>query len=89
MYQFVKYENNLNVIGSNVRKYRLAANLSLAQVSDKLMLKGIDISKSSLQHIEVGKRVVRDYELYALCDLFGVTMEEMLSNFIKDYKKKN
>ena len=89
MYQFVKYEDKLNVIGKNVRKYRTAANLSLAELSNQLMLKGIDISKPSLQHIEVGKRVVKDYELYALCDIFNVTMDEMLSDFIKEYRKKN
>ena len=60
--------------------------LSLSQMSDKLMLMGIDIPKSSLQNIEKGKRVVKEYEFYALCKFFNVTMEEMLKDFIKELK---
>lgn len=79
-----KYNGNLNVIGNNVRKYRENANLSLAKVSDKLQLMGIDIPKSSLQNIENGKRIVKEYEFYALCKVFHVSMEDMLQDFINE-----
>ena len=86
MNKFIKYNNKLNVIGSKVRKYRENNKLSLTDLSNKLMLLGIDIPKSSLQNIEMGKRVVKEYEFYALCKVFNVSMEEMLKDFIRDLR---
>lgn len=82
-----RYNGKLNTISEQVRKYREGKNLSLSQLSNKLQLLGIDISKSSLQNIEAGKRVVREYEFYALCKIFNVSMEEMLKNFINKIDK--
>lgn len=79
-----KYNGKLNVISGNIKKYRIENKMSLSQLSNKLQLLGIDISKSSLQNIEAGKRVVREYEFYALCKIFNITMEEMLKDFIKE-----
>ena len=86
MNKIIKYNNKLNIIGDKVRKYREKEKLSLSQMYDKLMLMGIDIPKSSLQNIEKGKRVVKEYEFYALCKFFNVSMEEMLKDFIKELK---
>lgn len=86
MNKIIKYNDKLNVIGDKIRKYREKEKLSLSQMSDKLMLMGIDIPKSSLQNIEKGKRVVKEYEFYALCKFFNVSMEEMLKDFIKELK---
>ena len=86
MNKFIKYNNKLNVIGSKVRKYRENNKWSLTDLSNKLMLLGIDIPKSSLQNIEMGKRVVKEYEFYALCKVFNVSMEEMLKDFIRDLR---
>lgn len=87
MNKIIKYnEESLNVIGNKVRKYRETNKWSLTDLSNKLMLLGIDIPKSSLQNIETGKRVVKEYEFYALCKVFGISMEEMLKDFIKILK---
>ena len=79
-----KYNNKLNTIGAKLKKYRLANNISLSQLSNELMLMGIDIPKSSLQNIEVGKRILKEYEFYALCKVFNISMEEMLEDFINE-----
>ena len=84
MNKMIKYNGKLNVIGNNIKRYRELEHLSLSQLSNKLLLIGIDIPKSSLQNIEMGKRVVKEYEFYALCKIFNVTMEEMLDSFIKE-----
>ena len=88
MNKILKYENGkLNLIGNKIRAYREKNNWSLTKLSDELMINtGVDIRKSSLQHIETGKRVVREYEFYALCKVFGVTMEDMLEDFIEETK---
>ena len=79
-----RYNGKLNVIGNNVRRIREDKDMSLSQLSDKLQLLGVDVPKSSLQNIENGKRLVKEYEFYALCKVFGVSMEEMLDDFIKE-----
>lgn len=86
MNKIIKCENGkLNVIGDKVRQYREAKNWSLTKLSNEIMVNtGVDIRKSSLQHIETGKRVVKEYEFYALCKIFDVTMDEMLKDFIKE-----
>ncbi len=84
MNKMIKYNGKLNVIGEKVRKYRETEKLSLSQLSNKLLLLGVDIPKSSLQNIEVGKRVVKEYEFFALCKVFNVSMEDMLKDFIRE-----
>ncbi len=88
MNKIIKFENGkLNIIGDKVRQFREARDWSLTKLSDEIMLNtGVDIRKSLLQHIEKGKRVVKEYEFYALCKVFDVTMEEMLKDFINEVK---
>lgn len=84
MNKIIKYNDKLNVISKNVKKYRMQNKMSLAELSNRLQLLGIDIPKSSLQNIESGKRIVKEYEFYAICKVFNISMEEMLYEFIKE-----
>ncbi len=85
MSKIIKFDNRLNVIGSKVRKYRESKNWSLTKLSNEIMLStGIDIRKSSLQYIETGKRAIKEYEFYAICKVFNISMEEMLKEFIEE-----
>ena len=85
MSKIIKYSNEkLNTIGNKVKIYRENNNWSLSDLSNKLMLLGVDIPKPSLQNIENGKRIVKEYEFYALCKVFNISMEEMLKDFIKE-----
>lgn len=79
-----KYENNLNIVAGNLMRIRTEKNISLANLSDKLMLMDIDISKQSLYRIEKNKRSIRDNELTAIAKAFGVKIEDLVENFIKD-----
>ena len=79
-----RYNGKLNVIGEKLRECREDNNLSLEKLSNKLQLLGIDIPKPSLQNIENGKRIVKEYEFYGLCKVLDVPMEEMLKDFIKE-----
>ena len=84
MNKMIKFNGKLNVIGDKIRYYREEKNLSLSNLSDQLQLMGIDIPKSSLYNIEVGKRVVKEYELCAICKYFNISMEEMMKDFYKE-----
>ncbi len=76
-----KYNGKLNVIGNVIRYYREKNNLSLSQLSNRLMLIGIDIPKSSIQRIENGSRVIKDYELVGFSKVFKVTPNTLLKDF--------
>lgn len=86
MNRIIKYNGKLNVIGDKVKLLRQQNNWSLSVLSDKLMLLGFDIPKSSINNIEKGKRVVKEYEFYALCKVFNISMNEMLTTFIENLK---
>lgn len=80
----VKYNGKLNVIGSVIRKYRENNHLSQADLSAKLTLLGIDIPKNSVQRLENGNRVIKDYELAGIAKILNVSTDELLSDFMKD-----
>jgi len=79
-----KYNGKLNVIGERVKEYRKMNKLSLADLSNSLQLLGIDLPKPSLQNIENGKRIIKEYEFYAICQVLNVSMEDMLKDFIAE-----
>ncbi len=89
MYQCSKYNGRLNVTSKKIKELRIKNNLSLSELSTKLALMGIDISKPSLHKLETGKRILKDYELCGLAQVFHVPLEELLSNFIDELKKDN
>ncbi len=76
-----KYNGKLNVIGNIIRYHREKNNLSLSQLSNRLMLIGIDIPKASIQKIENGNRVIKDYELVGFAKIFKVTPNTLLKDF--------
>lgn len=80
----VKYDGKLNVIGSAIRKYREASQLSQADLSAKLALLGIDIPKNSIQRLECGTRIIKEYELAGIAKILNVSTDELLADFMKD-----
>ncbi len=88
MYQCTKFNNHLNVSSNKIKELREKNHLSLTDLSTKLALVGVDISKPSLHKLEKGKRILKDYELYALSYVFQVPIEEILGDFIQDFKKQ-
>lgn len=89
MYQCSKYNNHLNVANKKIRELRIKNNLSLSALSTKLALLGIDIPKPSLHKLEKGDRIIKDYELYAFAYIFNVSIEDLLDDFITEFKEDN
>lgn len=77
-----KTENGRNnICGLNVYRLRTQEEKKLSQriIAEKMQLFGIDVDKNAIQRIESGQRFVTDIELKALCAIFGVSYEEMLT----------
>ena len=75
-----KFDGNMNVIGKQLREYRIKKNLSYEKLSVKLQLIGINIHKQSLYDIEINKRTVKDYELYALAHVLEIDVNDLLKD---------
>ena len=73
-----KLNNNLNVIGENLRNYRKEKHLSQADVANDLNLLGINIHKNDISKIEANVSVVKDYELYGFAKVLGVSILDLL-----------
>ncbi|MDR0935691.1 MAG: helix-turn-helix domain-containing protein [Oscillospiraceae bacterium] len=68
---------DMNMVGGNVRRLRIAKKLSQQTLSDKLEILAIYICRGSISRIEDKKRTVTDIELYGLSQILGVTIDEL------------
>ena len=83
-----KYNGQLNVVGNKIKFYRKSKNISLVTLSNKLMLLGIDIPKNSLQRLENGKRIIKEYELVAIAKILDVPIDLLVKDFIKELEEQ-
>lgn len=81
--QYVALDGKLNVTGYNINQYRIKKGLSAQQLSDKLILLGLDIHRQSIFAIESGKRAITDYELCAIAEILEVSINDLLKNYIE------
>lgn len=72
--------NKMNMIGSNVRKYRKMRKMSQQTLSDKLETMAIYICRGSISRIEDMSRTVTDIELYGLSKILNVPVEDFFDN---------
>ena len=79
-----KFNGKLNVVGRKIKYYREYREISQQGLSNRLQLLGIDIPKNSIQRIEKGKRVIKDYELAGFARVFKVTVDMLLEDFLND-----
>lgn len=69
---------NRNIIGARVTEARTKQNMKQNELLAKLQLKGIEISSPALSLLEGQKRPVFDFELNALADVLGVSVDWLL-----------
>lgn len=80
-------DGKLNIVGLNIQKLRTINKISREELSNKLMILGIDISGQSIFDIETGTRTVVDYELCAIAKVLDTTVDSLLKDF-KEYLDK-
>ncbi len=69
---------NRNIIGARVTEARRKQGMKQNELLAKLQLAGIEISIPALSLLEGQKRPVFDYELNALADALGVSVNWLL-----------
>lgn len=65
-----------NLVGGNVRKFRLEKKLSQQILSARLETIAVYICRGSISRIEDGTRTVTDIELYGLSQILGKPIED-------------
>ncbi len=67
-----------NIVGAKIEARRKAINMKQKDLLTQLQIKGIDLNASGLAKLEGQLRNVSDYELKALSEILGVSVNELL-----------
>lgn len=78
-----KLNNNANIIGTNVKKYREKLGLSQPDVCRELQLLGVNMYVADIYEIEHNKRLVKDFEAKA----FSIVLKRSLDALYDDTDK--
>lgn len=73
------HNGSKNIIGKNLKKIRLERNLTQSEIAAALQLKGYEFDRITILRIENGLRFVPDYEVKILCEVLGVSYEDLLN----------
>lgn len=75
----IDFEGKRNISGERVRMRRLSMRLSQAALAAKVQTEGVILEQDAISRIELGSRMVRDYELWALAEVLGVSSDWLLT----------
>lgn len=64
-----------NIVGKRVEQKRKSMGMKQKDLLTKLQIKGVDINASGLSKLEGQLRYVADFELVALADVLGVSID--------------
>ncbi len=70
--------DKMNLIGANLKRIREENNMSQQMLSNKLELLGVYVCRGSISRIEEYQRTVTDIELFAICEVLGIEVSELL-----------
>ena len=82
MFKLKAPDGSNNLCGKRLIELRQAQSPPLSQrkLAKILQLRGYDVDNHFVRRIETGERFVTDIELVMLAEVFGLTVEEFLSN---------
>lgn len=60
------YEGKRNVSGERVRQKRIERKITQAELAARVQCEGVTLEQDAISRIELGQRMVQDYELRAL-----------------------
>lgn len=71
---------NLNIIGTNLRKYRKKQKISQPELCKKLDLLGVTMYICDIYEIEYGKKNAKDFEALAFCKVLNISLNDLYSD---------
>lgn len=72
-----KYKNKSNIASILIQRARLEHNLSLEKLSNKLALLGVVLYPNDIFLIEKNQRIVKDFELVAICKVLNINIKNI------------
>lgn len=78
------YNGRKNISGARIHEARCKNRISQADLAARLQIKGIILERDSISRIEIGTRFVSDYELMAIAEILGVSVEWLLGKEPKE-----
>lgn len=69
------YEGRRNVSGERVRQKRAERKITQAELAARVQYEGVALEQDAISRIELGQRMVQDYELRALAEVLGASMD--------------
>jgi hypothetical protein len=75
-----KYKNKSNISGKIIHDSRIEHNLSLEKLSNKLELLGVTLYPNDIYLIEKEQRIVKDFELMAICKILDIDVKDIKEN---------
>ncbi len=69
------YEGKRNVSGERVRQKRIERKITQAELAARVQCEGVTLEQDAISLIELGQRMVQDYELRALAEVLGASMD--------------
>ena len=73
-----KYKNLPNVAGKLIEKTRIENNISRQDLANKLQLMGINVDTSFVYKIENQLRLLKDFELIAICEILDIDISSLI-----------
>ena len=67
-----------NIVGAKIEQKRKSMGMKQKDLLTQLQIKGIDLNASGLSKLEGQLRNVSDFELKALSEILGVSVNEIL-----------
>ena len=72
-----KLNNNVNIVGTNIKKFREQQHLSQPDLCTKMQLIGVTMYIADIYEIENNKRLVKDFEVKAFCKALNISFEQL------------
>lgn len=69
------YEGRRNISGARVRQRRTERRITQAELAARVQCAGVTLEQDAVSRIELGQRMVQDYELRALAEVLDVSMD--------------
>lgn len=69
------YEGRRNISGECVRQKRTERKITQAELAARVQCEGVTLEQDAISRIESGQRMVQDYELRALSEVLGASMD--------------
>ena len=67
-----------NICGIKGKELRKGLRISQHELSNRLIVNGLDIDKNAVQRIESGQRFVTDIEIIYLAKVLNISVEELI-----------